>query len=185
MTFFPFLIPMVLLDYSKAESSIPHSIQTLVSKLVLHLIGVVGSFEGIDRAEMHIRNQNTSKYLKFCQALLSQESFIEQDQDLEEFLFYFLRSSEMFTDDQVLFELRHDIYAAAKDMEMEEPERFLVYGFEKGDLMELMNSLAFAITGDEIDEYHCSSQAVYRKMMMNDDGKHGKTVVALCNNIIM
>ena len=176
---------MVLLDYSKAEAEIPLSIQKLVSKLILHLIELMGSTEDSDRAENHIRNQNTSKYLKFCQALLSQECFIEQDQDFEEFLYYFLRCSTMFTDDHVRFEMRQDIYASAKDMEMDDLDRFLKDEIEEEDWLEFMDSLAYTITGDEIDEDPCSSQMVFHKMMMNDITKPGKAVVALCNNIIV
>jgi hypothetical protein len=181
--FFPQVrLTMVLLDYSKKEAQIPFSIQVLFSKLILHLIGLMGSFEGIDRAEMHIRNQNTSKYLKFCQAILSQESFIEQDQDFEMFLFYFLKCSTMFADDQVRYELRNDIFAVAKDLEMDTPNRFLKYDIDEEDWDEFIDNLACTITGDEIDEYDCDYEAIFQRMMMNDVGKQGKIVVALCNS---
>lgn len=174
---------MVLLDFSKKEVKISLSIQKLVSKLVLHLIEFMGSTGDSDRAENHIRNQNTSKYLKFCQALLSQESFIEQDQDFEEFLYYFLKCSTMFTDDQVRFELRQDIYAAAKDMDMRALDRFLKYGIDDKDWVEFMDSLSYSITGDEIDEFNCSSQMIFRKMMMNEVNKQGNAIVALCHSM--
>lgn len=152
---------MVLLDYSKTEAEIPLSIQKLVSKLILHLIELLGSTEDSDRAENHIRNQNTSKYLKFCQGLLSQECFIELDEGFEEFLFYFMRCSTMYTDDLVLYEMQEDIYAAAKDMEMDDLDRFLKDEIEEQDWLDLLDMLAYTITGDEINEYPCGSRMVY------------------------
>jgi hypothetical protein len=178
---------MLLDPSSQKETKISHSIQLLIAKLILYFIDLMGNSPDDDledKREMRIKLKNAWKYLKFCQAILSEESFIEQDEDFEQFLFYFMNCTIMCTDMQIRFELQEYIVAVAKDLDMDGLDRFLEDDIEEEDWIDLMQNLAFAIIGDEIDECNSTYHMIIQKMMIDDTSRQGKLVISLCNRII-
>jgi hypothetical protein len=90
----------------------------------------------------------------------------------------------MCTDVQIRFELQEYIVAVAKDLDMDGLDRFLEDDIEEEDWIDLMQNLAFAIIGDEIDECNSTYHMIIQKMMIDDTSRQGKLVISLCNRII-